>query len=72
MSYIVSVKRRTSEFDIQAVLAVTWVLSSILVTILLSQQLGLRGWLWLCSHHIVCVLACSHEYKRYQIRLKHK
>ena len=65
-------KRRTSDFDIQAVLAVTWVLSSILLTIALGDKLGVRGWLWLMVHHIVCLLSCAHELRRYRTRQKLK
>ena len=54
--------------DIQAVLAVTWLLIAIGFTILLLPYLGARGWFWLGIHHLLCLIGCGHEYFRYQKR----
>lgn len=57
-----------ASFDFMAILAVTWILISITITILLWSHLGARGWIWLGIHHTVCIIGCSHEYFRYQKR----
>ena len=58
---------RTS-IDLLAILAVSWALASIGITVLLFEDLGSRGWLWLGIHHIFCIIGCTHEYFRYQKR----
>ena len=57
-----------TSIDIQAIIAVTWVISSFILTLLLFNTLGARGWVWLGIHHILCTIGCSHEYLRYQKR----
>lgn len=54
--------------DIQAIVAVTWVLVALAITIILGPKLGGRGWLWMSIHHIFCAIGCSTEYFRYQRR----
>ena len=54
--------------DIQAILAVTWLLVAIAITLLLGPNLGGRGWLWLSIHHTFCIVGCGTEYVRYQRR----
>ena len=58
---------RTS-FDFFAIIAVTWALASVGLTILLYGQLGTRGLFWLSIHHTFCLIGCTHEYFRYQNR----
>ena len=58
----------TVHIDIQAILAVGWFLSSLAITILLLDKLGGRGWIWLCLNHLLCIIGCSHEYRRYRQR----
>ena len=54
--------------DIQAILATTWLLVAIIVTVIFGSELGGRGWFWLIIHHIFCLIGCSTEYNRYQRR----
>lgn len=54
--------------DFMAILAVAWIITSLLVTLLLWNHLGARGWIWLGIHHVLCLIGCSHEYFRYQKR----
>ena len=56
------------KIDIQAILAVAWMLSAVVLTLLLADHLGGRGWLWLTIHHIICLIGCTHEYFRYKKR----
>jgi hypothetical protein len=47
--------------DINFVLALTWILVAIGLTVLLGPKLGLRGWVWLGLHHLLCLIGTSHE-----------
>jgi hypothetical protein len=59
-------RRRT--FDIGAVLAVTWVLVAIGLTVVFGPRLGIRGLVWLGAHHLLCLVGVTHEYTRYRAR----
>lgn len=61
----VSAKR---EFDIGAILAVTWVMVAVGLTVLFAPQLGIRGLGWLAAHHLLCIVGVSHERTRYRKR----
>ena len=61
----VSAKR---EFDIGAILAVTWVMVAVGLTVVFAPQLGIRGLGWLAAHHLLCLVGVSHEYTRYRTR----
>jgi len=37
------------------ILGLTWVLVAIGMTIFMAPYLGLRGWAWLCLHHVFMV-----------------
>lgn len=56
--------------DIQAILAVSWLLVAIGISIVFGPYLGARGWLWLGIHHVLCIIGCGHEYFRYQRRIQ--
>ena len=58
--------------DIQAIIAVTWGIVAISLTIILWSSLGGRGWLWLGIHHTFCIIGCTTEYFRYQGRQERK
>ena len=60
-----SVKR---EFDIGAIVAVTWVLVAVGLTVVFAPRLGLRGLAWLGAHHLLCAVGVTHEYTRYRKR----
>ena len=59
---------RKREFDIGALLAVTWVLVAVGLTVVFAPHLGIRGLGWLAAHHILCLVGVTHEYPRYQKR----
>jgi hypothetical protein len=59
-------KRQT--FDMGAILAVTWVLVAIGLTVVFAPQLGIRGLGWLAAHHLLCLVGVAHEYTRYRTR----
>ena len=61
----VSAKR---EFDIGAILAVTWVMVAVGLTVVFAPQLGIRGLGWLAAHHLLCIVGVGHEYTRYKTR----
>ena len=61
-------KRQAKRMDIPAIIAVSWGLSAVLMTILLYDKLGARGWLWMGVHHIFCLVGVSHELRQYQKR----
>jgi hypothetical protein len=50
--------------DIGAVVALVWLLTAIGLTALLAPHLGVRGWLWVGLHDVVCVAGCVHELRR--------
>ena len=47
--------------DIGSVFALTWLLVAVGVPVAFGPQLGLRGWLWLGAHHLLCVTGVTHE-----------
>jgi hypothetical protein len=61
-------KMGTSNFDIQAIIAVAWLLASVTLTLLLGNQVGGRGWLWICINNLLCFIGCAHEFYRYRQR----
>ena len=46
------------------VLAVTWLLTSVVLTIILAPQLGVRGLSWLVLQDLVCLFGCGWELQR--------
>lgn len=49
------------------ILGVAWVLVAIGMTALMGPHLGLRGWAWLCLHHVLMVatlLAQAHQSRK--------
>lgn len=47
--------------DTGVVVALAWLTLAIGATALFGPSLGLRGWLWLGLHHLLCLLGVSHE-----------
>ncbi|MEC7239804.1 MAG: hypothetical protein VXW32_01060 [Myxococcota bacterium] len=39
----------------------TWLLCAVLLTVLFSRDLGLRGVFWLWVHNILCAAGVTHE-----------
>jgi hypothetical protein len=63
-------RRRT---DLGVIVALSWLFIAIGVTAVFGGSLGLRGLIWLSLHHVVCVVAVTHEmwrgWKRRKARL---
>ena len=49
---------------LRVVVALAWLLIAVAVTILYGPVLGLRGWIWLGVHHVLCGVGCTHELVR--------
>lgn len=47
--------------DLGTVVALSWLTLAVGVTILFGPMLGLRGWLWLGFHHLLCGVGVAHE-----------
>ncbi len=47
--------------DLRAVIAVAWIGVAIGLTAVFGPRLGLRGWLWLGMHHLLCAVGAGHE-----------
>jgi len=41
--------------------AVAWLLSAAVLTVLLSPKLGLRGLFWIWAHNSICLIGAGHE-----------
>ncbi|MES2644917.1 MAG: hypothetical protein V4850_35855 [Myxococcota bacterium] len=48
-------------FDLGRAVAVTWIIVALGLTITIGPQLGLRGWMWLGAHHVLCAVGAGHE-----------
>ena len=46
------------------VLAFTWLLASVVLSILLVPSLGARGLMWLAFHNVLCLIGCGWEIRR--------
>ena len=51
----------SSRIDVGVIIALVWLMVAVAMTVLYGPELGLRGWLWLGFHHVLCVLGASHE-----------
>lgn len=56
--------RPRRSIDIGAIVALSWLMAAMGVTVLLGPQLGLRGWIWLGLHHVLCLVGSVHELRR--------
>ena len=52
------------KLDSGLVVALAWLTAAVVVTVLWGGSLGLRGWIWLGLHHLLCVAGCTHELRR--------
>lgn len=46
---------------IPKVIALGWVLAAVGITVALGPELGLRGWMWLGAHHLLCAIGAGWE-----------
>ena len=47
--------------NIGEIVAVSWLLIAIVMTILIGPSLGARGLLWMGIHHFLCLVGSIHE-----------
>ena len=52
------------KIDLGVIVAMTWALVAVFLTVVLGPKLGFRGWTWLGLHHLLCVIGVSHELLR--------
>ncbi len=52
------------KLDWGVIVATTWFLVALGLTVVLGPGLGLRGWAWLGLHHLLCAIGVSHELLR--------
>ncbi len=51
-------RRRT---DLGVIVALSWLFIALGITLVFGDSLGLRGLAWLALHHLICLVAVSHE-----------
>jgi hypothetical protein len=42
-------------------LAITWLVVAIGLSVVIGPELGLRGWMWLGAHNLLCAIGAGHE-----------
>ena len=47
--------------NIGEIIAVSWLIVAVVMTILVGPSLGARGLLWMAIHHLLCLIGCGHE-----------
>ena len=47
--------------DLGALAAMIWLTIAVFVSLVFGPLLGLRGWVWLCVHHLLRIVGCTHE-----------
>lgn len=52
------------------VVALSWAAVAVGLTVVIGPQLGLRGWLWLGLHHLLCLVGVGHELWRERRRAR--
>ena len=52
---------RRQRADGGVIVALAWLFVAVGVTVVFGAKLGLRGWIWLGLHHVVCVVGVTHE-----------
>ncbi|MCP4806169.1 MAG: hypothetical protein GY913_05225 [Proteobacteria bacterium] len=64
---------RRKRADGEVIIAIAWLIVATAVTVYLGPRLGLRGWVWMSVHHVLCIAGSSHGlwrgWKRRQARL---
>lgn len=60
------------KLDAGAVIALTWAFVAVGVTVVFGPMLGLRGWLWLGLHHLLCAVGVTHELIRARRRARQR
>lgn len=46
---------------VSTVVALAWVAVAVGLTVFLAPQMGLRGWMWLGVHHVLCAAGAGWE-----------
>ncbi len=50
-----------SGMDLGRIVALTWLLVALGISVLVGPELGWRGWLWLGTHNLLCLAGAGHE-----------
>ncbi len=50
-------------FRLGPCVALAWILIAVGMTVVLGPMMGLRGWMWLFVHHILCGIGAGWELK---------
>ena len=53
-----------ARIDLWVVLAFAWLGVALGLTLVFGPRLGLRGWVWLGLHHLLCLVGVTHELRR--------
>jgi hypothetical protein len=48
-------------FRLRVAIALTWIVVAIGLTLVLGPLMGLRGWMWLFVHHVLCAMGAGWE-----------
>ena len=50
--------------DIGRTVALVWIVVAVGLTVLVGPSLGIRGWMWLGVHNLLCTIGAGHELYR--------
>jgi hypothetical protein len=50
-------------FRLGPTIALAWIFAAIGMTVMLAPLMGLRGWMWLAVHHLLCAIGAGWELK---------
>jgi hypothetical protein len=54
--------------DAGLIIALAWLFTAGGLTVLLGPSLGMRGWVWVGLHLLLCLIGCTHELRRAWLR----
>ena len=50
--------------DLGRTVALVWIVVAVGLTVLVGPSLGIRGWMWLGLHNLLCAIGAGHELYR--------
>ena len=54
----------SKKLDLLGILAIVWIIIAVAITIFMAPRLGLRGWVWLIVHDLLCLVGSVHQLSR--------
>ena len=54
------------------IIAVSWLITAIILTFFLYPQLGARGRIWMSIHHLICGIGVIYEFRAHYLRTRAK